>query len=93
MRTYFPWNSEDIFLKNRGKVVCDTTENERESTIPLLNMDISNLSDGKSEDGVAKSKHVNGLTSPSAQSVKFFISSSHLDWFTQVEYMLIEQSS
>lgn len=69
MRTYFPWNSEDIFLKNRGKVVCDTTENERESTIPLLNMDISNLSDGKSEDGVAKSKHVNGFTSPSAQSV------------------------
>lgn len=92
MRTYFSWNSEDTFLKNRGKAVCDTTEDERESIIPLLNMDISNLGDGKSEDGVAKSKHVNGFTSPSAQSAKFFISSSHLDWFTRVKYMLIEQN-
>ncbi|TGO43003.1 hypothetical protein BHYA_0004g01300 [Botrytis hyacinthi] len=68
MRTYFSWNSEDTFLQNKGKAVCATTENEGESTVPLLNMDFSNMSDGKSEDGVAKSKHIKDFTSPSRQS-------------------------
>lgn len=73
MRTFFSWNSEDTFLKNKGKAVCATTENESESTVPLLNMDSSNMREGKSEDGVAKSTHVKDFTSPSRQSVTLLI--------------------
>lgn len=70
MRSYIPGGNIDRFYKKKGKnLSCTADENERESIIPLLNMDSLSKRQNGSGDDEGKIRELGDSKSPVDQGM------------------------